>query len=175
LDTIWAPWRIDYILNDKDSGCFLCDACECDARDAEETLVLARGRSVFSLLNRYPYNSGHVLIAPVKHLSDLTELNGEEMREMMLAVSAHVQAIQKSMNPDGFNVGINLGKAAGAGLEGHLHIHVVPRWVGDTNFLAATANAKVIPEALADTMKKIKAQLDWPSKDAHGASKEQPE
>ena len=172
MDIIWAPWRIDYILNDKDSGCFLCEAFESAPGEDNQTLVLARGRLVLSLLNRYPYNSGHLLVAPVRHIADLSELSGEEMREMMLAVSAHVQAVKKAMAPEGFNIGLNLGKAAGAGLESHLHMHIVPRWTGDTNFLAATANAKVIPEALIDTMEKIKAELDWPAKPEQSASKE---
>jgi len=164
LGTLWAPWRIDYILAEKGGNCFLCDSFRAPPEQDDETLVLSRGERVFSVMNRYPYNTGHVMIAPVRHVPSLADLSPPECMELMEALNAHVEAMKASLGPDGFNVGINLGKAAGAGVEDHLHVHVVPRWVGDTNYMQVTAQTRVMPESLVATRFKIKISLHWPKK-----------
>jgi ATP adenylyltransferase len=143
---IWAPWRIDYIKSSKEVGCFLCRYFG-EARD-EPNLVLARGPTCGVVINRYPYTGGHLMICPYRHVSTLAELTQAEMLETMKWVSLSVEALKKHMKPEGFNIGINLGEAAGAGLKDHLHVHVVPRWVGDTNFSTVIGDLRVIPQAL---------------------------
>ena len=138
---------MQYILNtDKPQGCFLCKAAACD--DDRASLVVLRLEHCFCLLNRYPYNNGHLLIAPYAHKGDLPELDDAEQLEMMHALQEMEARLRRVMNPDGFNVGLNLGKVSGAGLPGHIHIHVVPRWNGDTNFMPVLADTKVIPQSL---------------------------
>ena len=149
MDRLWAPWRIGYVSRpDKDDGCFLC-ACAGGSSD-RENLVLWRGDSCFCLLNRWPYNNGHLMVAPVEHKADLDELSEAELLEQMQMLRRCKERLTETMHPDGFNVGLNLGSAAGAGLTGHLHWHIVPRWNGDTNFMPVIAETKVIPQALHD-------------------------
>jgi len=133
----------------KDKGCFLCKAAR--AEKPEEQLVLYKGRDGLVVMNRYPYNTGHLLVAPLRHVPSLEDLEGEELCGLFSLVKRCLKLLRTALNPDGFNVGVNLGRVAGAGLEDHVHVHIVPRWNGDTNFMPIIANTKVIPEALKDT------------------------
>ncbi|MCX7817905.1 MAG: HIT domain-containing protein [Kiritimatiellae bacterium] len=150
MDTLWAPWRMEYIRAPRESaGCFLCDAFA-EGADERERLVVLRSRHGGAVLNRYPYNNGHLLIAPMRHVAELRELDAEERLDLMNLLERAVALLRRAMRPDGFNAGLNLGRVAGAGLESHLHLHLVPRWNGDTNFMPVTAATKVIPQALDD-------------------------
>lgn len=150
MDTLWAPWRMDYIRapGERD-GCFLCRALAEGADDREHHVVL-RGPRCGALLNRYPYNNGHLLIAPNRHVAEPCDLDAAERLELMDLLDRAIALLRRAMRPDGFNAGLNLGRVAGAGLESHLHLHLVPRWNGDTNFMPVTAATKVIPQALDD-------------------------
>lgn len=148
MKKIWAPWRMEYILDDSEAGCFICRALEEDTD--RENLILHRGPGAVVMMNRYPYNNGHLLVAPNRHTHRPGELSPEERLELMSLLSDSMDALDSAVHPDGFNCGLNLGKAAGAGLEDHLHWHVVPRWTGDTNFMPVLGETKVIPQALLD-------------------------
>lgn len=145
---IWAPWRIEYILGKKTPGCFLCDAFASD-NDAAN-LVIRRSRRTAVILNRYPYTGGHIMVCPYRHVDSLAALDRAEHAEMMYWAAASETILKKEMNADGFNIGLNLGEAAGAGLKDHLHLHVVPRWAGDTNYVTVLGDLRVIPQALED-------------------------
>ena len=136
-----------------DGGCIFCSHLE---EPDEKALILTRGDNAFVLMNAFPYNTGHVMVAPLRHAGDLVDLTDEERNEMMALTVASEAAIRAAMGPDGFNVGVNLGRVAGAGVPGHVHIHVVPRWSGDTNFMSTVGDAKVLPEALEDTYRKLR-------------------
>ena len=146
MQRLWAPWRMDYILAAKQPGCFLCDPIH--AEQDREYLVLQRRQHSFTIMNRYPYNNGHCMVVPYRHVASLSDLVDEELLELMQATRDCVTILRDTMRLDGANVGINLGEAAGAGLEEHLHIHIVPRWQGDTNFMPVLAATKVMPQAL---------------------------
>jgi len=146
MDRLWAPWRMEYILAAKVPECFLCDIIASD--DDAAHLVLRRETHALVLLNKYPYNNAHLMVAPYRHVADLTELTPEEAAAVMHLTQFTIARLRQAVHPQGFNVGINLGKAAGAGLEEHVHVHVVPRWVGDTNFMPMLADTKVMPQAL---------------------------
>jgi ATP adenylyltransferase len=133
---------------DKSEGCFLCDACT--GEEERERLVLWRTEVCVTVMNRFPYNNGHLLVAPVQHVGDLDELSGEQLQCQMLMLQRCERNLRRVMEPDGFNIGLNIGRPAGAGVEDHLHWHIVPRWNGDTNFMAVTGATKVIPQALED-------------------------
>lgn len=151
---------MEYILAPKkpvEGGSVFSQIAESD--DDESNYVLARGKSCYALLNRYPYNGGHLMVAPYQAVPDWDELTDHEMLELMKMTRACQRALSQVMHPDGFNVGINLGKVAGAGIVEHLHIHVVPRWHGDTNFMPVLAGTGVLPEALADTASKLREAL----------------
>jgi ATP adenylyltransferase len=154
---LWAPWRIKFITAKKTDKCFLCGKWKCfDSED--EDLVIARGKHVFAILNRYPYNSGHIMIAPYAHVNDLPLLEKKAVHELMdMAVKAE-KIMLRSMRPQGFNVGLNLGAAAGAGLEDHIHLHIVPRWTGDTNFMPVLSDTRVVPQALVETAAFLRAE-----------------
>jgi len=159
MDTLHAPWRIDYILSPKPElkeGLFTRIA---QSAEDEANLVIARDRTCFALLNRYPYVGGHLMVVPYKEVADLHGLTEEELADLWKLARRCLAALSAVMKPDGFNVGINLGKVAGAGIAEHLHIHVVPRWNGDTNFMPVIANATVVPEALKDVAAKLRAEL----------------
>ena len=143
MERLWAPWRIDYLTQEKPAGCIFCQ--EGNDRDR---LILMTGPLTLIMLNRYPYVNGHLMVAPRRHTADLAGLSDAEMLELFRRVALCQDALSRSCAPDGFNIGINLGKAAGAGVEEHLHLHVVPRWNGDSNFMSAVADRRVIPEAL---------------------------
>jgi len=146
---LWAPWRIEYIRAEKEGGCFLCRMFQED--NDRENLILFRGETCVVLMNRYPYTSGHLMIAPLRHIAELDELTPEEEREFSELPRRAVAALRAGLQPEGFNLGINLGAAAGAGLQDHLHRHIAPRWVGDTNFMAVVGDTHVVPEALLST------------------------
>ncbi len=154
MKKIFAPWRIRYIEAPKYEGCIFCDFPK-ENRD-EERLIVYRGERCFVILNNYPYNPGHVMVAPYRHFKEIEEMSEEEGAEMLELTKKAVKVIKKVMKPDGFNIGINIGKVAGAGIEQHLHIHIVPRWEGDTSFIPVLADVKIIPEAVAETYKKLK-------------------
>ena len=154
---LWAPWRIDYIRSPKEGGCFLCRMLA-DTND-RENLILFRGQTCSVVMNRYPYTSGHLMVCPNRHVADLTELTKEEDREISELTRLSIKALRTLMNPEGFNVGMNLGSAAGAGLKDHLHRHIVPRWVGDTNFMAVIGDVHVVPEALTQTYDLLLSEL----------------
>jgi len=163
---LWAPWRMEYIdsLSGDDEGCFLCR----DGADAEHdraNLVLWRGRRSLAVLNRFPYTGGHTLVAPYEHLAGLDQLDGDTMLEMMRMVRDLQKALTEAVRAQGFNIGINIGRCAGAGLPGHLHLHVVPRWNGDTNFISVLGGARVIPvtlEKLLDELARASRDLGLP-------------
>ncbi len=151
MKTMWAPWRMEYILGEKDEGCIFCRALS-----DQDHLTLYKGKVTMVVMNKYPYINGHLLVAPTRHLSLLEQLSKNEMGDLLETVEKSVGILKKVMNPDGFNVGLNLGKVAGAGVEEHLHFHIVPRWFGDTNALTVFADLRVIPEHLQATCKNLK-------------------
>jgi ATP adenylyltransferase len=146
---IWAPWRIEYIRAAKPTGCILCDKPKED-KDAEN-YILYRGKHNFIMLNAYPYNPAHLLIAPYRHTASMEELNDIERNEHFKLVSRSIVVLKEVLKPAGFNTGSNLGRVAGAGIEDHFHSHVVPRWQGDTNYVTVLGDIRVVPQALADT------------------------
>lgn len=159
MDRLWAPWRGVYIGKEHGTGCIFCEKLNAGTDKDRENFVLYRGDNVFVILNIYPYNNGHLLVAPMRHVGDIEELTAIEMQELF-AVTQHMVRVQRdAFNPDGFNVGINLGKIAGAGIPGHLHIHIVPRWGGDTNFMPVLGDVRVISEALEATYTKLEQAL----------------
>ncbi len=151
MKTMWAPWRMEYILAEKEDRCIFCDALS-----KNDELALYKGSDTLVLMNKFPYINGHLLVAPVRHLSGLDQLSKHEMGEILATVDRSVEILKQVMNPDGFNVGLNLGKVAGAGVEEHLHFHIVPRWFGDTNALTVFADVRVIPEHLKTTCGNLK-------------------
>ncbi len=156
MDHIWTPWRMKYIQEEhNDQGCIFCQAAE--ASDDAAHLVFFRGEKVFMILNRYPYTSGHVMCVPYAHQANLQALDEVTRDEMMALTCKAVAVLQSVYSPDGFNVGLNLGKMAGAGIEEHLHMHIVPRWAGDTNFMASVGNTRILPESLTETYDRVKA------------------
>ncbi len=160
MDRIWAPWRIDYILSEKEDGCFICKAAK--QTPSSDNLLLFVGKSCLVIMNRYPYNPGHLMVAPKRHVGNLQELTEEESAEMMELAKRSLAVLKEVMNPEGFNLGINLGKIAGAGLESHVHLHIVPRWGGDTNFMPVLADVKVIPEHIRATWEKLFEKFNKP-------------
>ncbi len=158
MKQLWAPWRLEYIQQaDEQEGCVFCRALE--AGD-ETGLVVHRGERAFVLLNKYPYASGHLMVAPNRHEGDFSGLDRDEAAEVHTLASSALGALAETMSPQGFNLGWNLGRIAGAGVVDHVHMHIVPRWAGDTNFMPVLADVKVLPEALEDTRRKISAA--WP-------------
>ena len=154
-NNLWAPWRINYVQGlDKTTGCFICNNRDAPQKD-DENLVLWRTDKSIVVLNRYPYNNGHLLIAPLRHIPDLDQATDDELLEMTKLVRESQKALSLTIHPHGFNVGMNFGRCAGAGLPGHLHIHVVPRWDGDTNFMTALAETRVVSEALEESYRRL--------------------
>lgn len=154
MKQLWAPWRMDYILKEKEEGCFFCLPLK-RQRD-RETLILHRGKKAFVMMNKYPYNNGHLMIVPYRHCKDVESLTRSEFIELFKLLQMSLQILKTSLSPQGFNIGINIGKAGGAG-EDHLHIHIVPRWAGDTNFMPILGETKVVPEYLAKTYQKLRS------------------
>jgi ATP adenylyltransferase len=155
---LWAPWRLEYIATaDEQEGCIFCLA---DAGDDEEWLVVRRGERALVMLNKFPYASGHLLVAPRRHAGDFEGLEDEEALELHRLAAQGMAALTETFAPQGFNVGWNLGRIAGAGIVDHVHLHVVPRWAGDTNFMPVLGDVKVLPEHLHETRSKLAAA--WP-------------
>ncbi|HPG38978.1 MAG TPA: HIT domain-containing protein [bacterium] len=153
MDKIWAPWRIEYILQPKPQGCIFCDKPK-ESND-RQNLILYRGAVSFIIMNFYPYNNGHIMIVPYRHISQLSLLTPDEQNEMMKLLGMSTTILQKALSPDGFNIGMNLGKVAGAGIDDHLHFHIVPRWNGDTNFMPVTGHTKVISQGLYESWEQL--------------------
>lgn len=158
MRNLWAPWRMEYILGKREPYCIFCP--EGGGLGDPERLILYRGRWTMVMMNKYPYNNGHLLVAPWRHVAGLEDLTEEEMSDLMKKMQMCVKILRRLMHPDGFNVGLNLGGAAGAGVESHLHFHVVPRWEGDTNFMTVFADVRSIPEHLHQTYEKLRPHFD---------------
>lgn len=150
MDRIWAPWRMAYITADKDDGCVFCAAAAEPEKD-RENFLLWRGEHAFVILNRFPYSNGHLLVIPYHHVASLEDLDSETLGELMGMTKKCLALMRRTLRPDGFNIGINLGEAAGAGIAAHVHLHIVPRWNGDTNYMAVLASTRVIPASMEET------------------------
>lgn len=158
---LWAPWRMKYIQAaacGDEAECFLC--ANPGVEDNAANLILYRGRSCFVIMNLYPYNNGHLMIAPYRHIGAFDELTSEEMTETMELVKLSLKALDATMSPHGYNVGLNLGRVAGAGIEEHIHMHIVPRWNGDTNFMPVIAETKVVSESLQESYQRLKKAFE---------------
>jgi ATP adenylyltransferase len=159
VERLWRPWRSEYVSTaGEGDDCFFCTHLSED--DDVKNGVLSRAENSFILLNAYPYNSGHLMIAPNRHVAELEELEDAEMMELFAETRRAVTALKEAYKPHGFNIGMNLGRVAGAGIPGHLHVHVVPRWGGDTNFMPVIAGTKVLPEMLEETAEKLRPLLN---------------
>jgi len=159
MEPLHAPWRIDYILAPKPAATDDLFVRIGQSNDDEANHVIARDRSCYALLNTWPYTGGHLMVVPYKKAADLDELSEEELADLMKLTRRCQNALKQVMKPEGFNIGINLGKVAGAGIQGHVHIHVVPRWFGDTNFMPVLANSSVVPQALKELAAQLRAVL----------------
>jgi len=156
LKKIWAPWRIEYIKQTlADDECFICEVINDDPINDKKNLILHRGKNAIILLNLYPYIAGHLMIAPLEHTADLKDLPLETGSEMWELTTKTVELLKAAIRPEGFNIGLNLGKVSGAGLKTHLHIHIVPRWSGDTNFMPILSNTRVISQELSETYSEL--------------------
>jgi ATP adenylyltransferase len=155
---LWSPWRLEYLTAQETEGCIFCHAAE--SNGDRENLVLLRGERAFLILNRYPYNNGHLMSVPYDHVPSLEDLNPPTLTEMMLLVNRGLAALRACMRPDGFNIGVNLGLVAGAGIEDHVHIHAVPRWAGDTNYMPVVGDMRVVPQTWLQTYDQLKAALE---------------
>ena len=158
MDNLWAAWRRDFILGPKEKGCVFCKRIK--RRSDRENLILYRGQRVFVIMNKYPYNAGHLMVVPKKHKAHLDELTETEANELFRLSRKSATILRETMPTDGFNIGMNLGAVAGAGIKDHLHIHVVPRFLGDTNFISATGRAKVQSVSLTDIFDMLKPKFD---------------
>ncbi|MEP6994717.1 MAG: HIT domain-containing protein [Acidobacteriota bacterium] len=152
-DVLFAPWRYEYLVSDKPDGCIFCEAAA--AQDDAASLVVFRGKRVFVILNRYPYTNGHVMVAPYAHETWFSDSSRETLEELIAVVARSQKILVDAFQTDGLNVGVNFGSAAGAGVANHYHVHVVPRWSGDTNFMSVTADVRVVPEELAVTRRRL--------------------
>jgi ATP adenylyltransferase len=165
MDNLWAPWRLSYVANPKDKtapkadACFVCDAVAADPADDRANQLVKRTERAVVLLNKFPYNNGHLLVCPRAHKARLDELTPDDLLEVQLELRAMAAILDKRMSPDGFNIGLNLGRAAGAGLPGHLHWHIVPRWNGDTNFMPVVSDVRVIVQSLDSLYDLIREEL----------------
>jgi len=154
MKVLWAPWRMGYILsNQNDNGCIFCPGKH--RQNDENRLILGIGPLTLVMMNKFPYNNGHLLVAPVRHVPGLEHLSSDEVLDLMLMVRRSIELLKENMNPEGFNVGLNLGHVAGAGMEDHMHFHIVPRWKGDTNYMTVLGDVRVIPEHIQETYRKL--------------------
>jgi len=160
LQHLWAPWRMGYVTTatEQPKGCIFCDKPA--AADDEANQILHRGDLAFVMLNAFPYNSGHLLIAPYRHLSNPLHLTPQESSELLYSIRVAITALNGALRPEGYNIGANIGKVSGAGYADHLHVHVVPRWSGDTNFMAVTAETRIVPESLEASFRRLKRALE---------------
>ncbi|MBN2060289.1 MAG: HIT domain-containing protein [Deltaproteobacteria bacterium] len=158
MKILWAPWRMEYVLSgDEGDGCIFCPG---DNRENdEERLILYVGSKSVILMNKYPYNNAHLLVAPKRHLPGLDQLSPEESLDLLLKVRSSIDILKRLMSPEGFNVGLNLGRVAGAGVAEHMHFHIVPRWSGDTNYMTVFSDVRVIPEHIRETYGKLKSHF----------------
>ncbi len=154
MKILWAPWRIKYILGKKEKGCIFCKAVK--SKQDKKNLIIERLKYCFVILNKYPYNNGHLMIVPYKHTGNIEDLDDNTLLEMMKTAQKYVKKMKKKMKTDGFNIGINIGRIAGAGIEEHIHMHIVPRWAGDNNFMPVIGNTKVISESFESVYNKLK-------------------
>ena len=166
-DVVWAPWRIAYILGDKPTDCIFCE--KLCAQDDAQNLILWRGHTAFVMLNRYPYNNGHLMVVPHAHAASLTALEPAQRAELGELTMRCEQVLRQAMRPDGLNIGLNLGSTAGAGIAEHLHVHVVPRWDGDTNYMTVVGEVRVIPQHLDDTYALLMPYFQALCQEAHPA------
>ncbi|MBW2028325.1 MAG: HIT domain-containing protein [Deltaproteobacteria bacterium] len=167
MKVLWAPWRMEYINSDqKDEGCIFCPGE--DREEDEERLILYVGSMTIVMMNRYPYNNGHLLVAPVRHVPEFRDLSGDEVLDLMSLVSRSIEVLRHVMKPEGFNVGLNIGRVAGAGMEYHMHFHIVPRWNGDTNVMTVLGDVRVIPEHIRETYGKLKPLFHGVDADKEG-------
>jgi ATP adenylyltransferase len=166
MKKLWAPWRMQYIKEaviENPGECIFC--LNAQKNNDRERLVLFRGKTALVVMNKFPYNNGHLLIAPYRHIGSFSQLSDEELLEMQRLIDRCISAMEATMHPQGFNIGVNIGRVAGAGVEDHIHYHLLPRWNGDTNYLPIFGEVKVISEDLWDTYVKIKGQIDKLKKD----------
>lgn len=150
METMFAPWRMEYLVSEKPNGCVFCKSSM-----RSDDYVVHEGRACFVMLNRYPYVGGHLMIIPHRHLGGVEEMTPEERTEMFSLLDVSIKVLKEAMNPNGFNVGMNLGRTAGAGVAEHIHMHLIPRWDGDTNFMSVVGHVRVIPEDLSDTAARL--------------------
>ena len=166
---LWSPWRMTYIEKHKDEqGCAFCRALE--RPDGPDNLIIFRGQRAFVILNRYPYTSGHLMVVPYVHQSSLEILEADIRAEVMELAALGITVLRQAYNPQGFNIGINIGEAAGAGITEHVHLHVVPRWAGDTSFMSSLGQTRVLPESLEDSYRRIREE--WSKKDKEYVERE---
>ena len=158
MKRMWAPWRIEYVREEKPEDCIFCTKPQ-ETKD-RDNLILFRGESSYVIMNRYPYNNGHLLVVPYAHIDTPTDLPAETLSEMMQQTNMCLEILEETMYPDGFNVGMNVGTAAGAGIKDHVHMHIVPRWAGDTNFMPVIGDIKVIVESCQECYERIKPLFD---------------
>jgi len=155
MDYLWSPWRMEYILSSKSGeGCIFCEGLK--QEDGPENLIVYRGHSAFVMLNRFPYTSGHLMIVPYEHQPSLELLDASSRAEIMDLSAQAIQVLQTVYSPQGYNLGMNIGDAAGAGITEHVHLHLVPRWVGDTNFMSSVSQTRVLPELLEETYQRVR-------------------
>ncbi len=159
MDILWAPWRINYVSVKKHKGCIFCDSLKALSKktDKKKEYIVFRGIHSFCILNIFPYNNGHIMVSPKRHVKDLSYLSDAELFDLIKSVTRAKNLLEKVLRPEGYNIGINISKSAGAGIVGHLHIHIVPRWHGDTNFMPAVYNARVISQSLNELHKRLKS------------------
>ncbi len=158
MEIKWTPWRMAYITQEGDEGCVLCRIAA--EQDDRQNLIVRRGQRCFVLLNLYPYNTGHLMVAPYAHVADLAALDTPAAHELISLAQQSIRALGRALSPQGFNLGMNLGRVAGAGIADHLHLHVVPRWGGDTNFMPLIGGTKLIPELLEETFVRVRQAFD---------------
>ena len=157
MKKLWAPWRLSFILGPKSKGCIFCQLPK--SKQDRKNLILYRGRHHYLILNKFPYNNGHLMVVPFRHIKDLDRMTGPENAEMMELCGVAERALTQSMHPQGYNLGMNLGVAGGAGIRDHLHMHVVPRWNGDTNYMPILSDTKVLVELMMDTYDRLAAAI----------------
>jgi ATP adenylyltransferase len=155
MNHIWSPWRMEYVESNKEEGCVFCSAQKME--DGAENLIAFRGERAYVILNRYPYTSGHLMIVPFDHQPNLEELDPRTRSEMMELTTRCMTVLRRIYHPEAFNMGANIGEAAGAGIKQHVHVHVVPRWAGDTNFMTTIGASRVLPESLEKTHERVKS------------------
>jgi len=158
MERLWAPWRMEYLMQDTPEGCIFCDKPA--AGDDAANLILVRTPLSFIMLNAYPYNNGHLMVAPLRHAATFNDLTAEERSDLVEAVALGERIIERAYHPQGMNVGANVGHCAGAGVPGHVHVHIVPRWEGDTNFMPVLGDVRVLPETLEETYERLRSALE---------------